>query len=51
MSKTNWKSSSLIPLDFTPVGVAELSALKGNDVISKHTGTVGSIAFVVRRPG
>ncbi|KAL3924949.1 MAG: hypothetical protein SGARI_005932 [Bacillariaceae sp.] len=45
MKNYKWKDTSLISLDLT-VGVQEGSATKGSEVISKHSGSAGSIAFV-----
>ena len=50
MKNYKWKSTSLLPLDLT-IGVQEGTAKKGSEIISKHSGSAGSIAFVVRRPG
>jgi hypothetical protein len=50
MASYRWKDTSLIPLDLT-VGVQEGTAKRGSDVIAQHSGSAGSIAFVVRRPG
>lgn len=43
-------SASVLPLDFG-VGVKELEAIQGEEMIGRHTGEFGSVAFVVRRPG
>jgi hypothetical protein len=51
MKSMIWKDATLIPLDLT-IGVQELSpSLSGDQVLAKQSGSVGSIAFVVRRPG
>jgi hypothetical protein len=54
MQSMNWRDATLIPIDLT-IGVQELSpALSGDQVLAKHTtssGSGGSIAFVIRRPG
>lgn len=51
MKSMNWNEASLIPVDLT-IGVQEQTpSLTGGQVIAKHTGSAGSIAFVVRRPG
>ena len=47
----NWSETPLIPIDFSPVGVIERAAIPAQDVVMKHTGPSGSIAFVIRRPG
>lgn len=48
-------SSKLIPLDLQPaIGdlvVEKNMILKGDEVVQRHTGTQGSIVFIVRRPG
>ena len=47
--------ADLLPINFTPVGVQEeASAVTFRDAAMTHAqqpGKVGSIAFVVRRPG
>ena len=43
-------SASVLPLDFG-VGVKELEAIQGEEMIGRNTGRLGSVAFVVRRPG
>jgi hypothetical protein len=51
MKAADWSTTPLIPIDFT-IGVQELEPiLSAQDVISKHMGSAGSIAYVVRRPG
>jgi hypothetical protein len=50
MKAQNWAEPSMVPLKFT-IGVEELDSVPAQDVISKHMGSAGSIAFVVRRPG
>jgi hypothetical protein len=43
-------TASVLPLDFG-VGVKELEAIQGEEMIGRNTGRLGSVAFVVRRPG
>jgi len=48
--------SKLIPIDFQPkIGDLIIEEkdmmLRGNEVVKRHTGKHGSIAFIVRRPG
>ena len=50
MKKFKWSDSSVVPLDLT-VGTQELPVITGQEAIEQNTGTAGSIAFVVRRPG
>lgn len=50
MKTAKWADVLLVPLDLT-VGIMEGPAVTAKDAIAKHTGPVGSIAFVVRRPG
>jgi hypothetical protein len=51
MKSMNWKDATLIPIDLT-IGVQEQSpSLSGDQVLAKEGGSIGSIAFVVRRPG
>jgi len=50
MKDFNWKEVPLVPIDFN-IGIQLLPEENAQDVIDKNTGTYGSIAFVVRRPG
>jgi hypothetical protein len=50
MASAPLASSTLIPLDLT-VGVQEMAPVSGQEVFTKHAGALGSVAFVVRRPG
>jgi len=50
MKDFQWNEVPLAPIDFN-VGVQLMGEQNAQDVIKKHTGTHGSIAFVVRRPG
>jgi hypothetical protein len=50
MNNAPLTSASVIPLDFG-VGVKELEAIQGEEMIGRNTGNLGSVAFVVRRPG
>ena len=50
MKNFDWTRANVVPIDFT-VGVKELSELTAKSAIQENTGTAGSIAFVVRRPG
>ena len=50
MKDFTWGEVPLAPVDFN-IGVQLLAEQNARDVIQKHTGTHGSIAFVVRRPG
>jgi hypothetical protein len=50
MTTFKWTDVSLLPIDFN-VGIQELSQVTADQAIKKHTGTIGSIAYVVRRPG
>jgi hypothetical protein len=50
MKNFKWSDTSVVPLDLT-VGTKELSPITGAAAIQQSTGTAGSIAFVVRRPG
>ncbi|CAJ1944291.1 unnamed protein product [Cylindrotheca closterium] len=50
MKGFHWNEVPLTPVDFN-VGIQLLAEQKANEVIQKHTGPHGSIAFVVRRPG
>ena len=51
--------ASVIPLEFNAASttsdssnkVQEKTAISGNEMIQRHMGTIGSVAFVVRRPG
>ena len=54
-NSADWLSkASLFPIDFSPnIGdlVTEKAAVGGPEIISQNAGQVGSICFVVRRPG
>ena len=50
MKTANLKQTKLVPIDLA-VGVQEMDTIQGEEAIMANTGTVGSIAFVVRRPG
>ena len=50
MKSANLGTAKLIPIDFT-VGVQELEPVTGEEAIMTNTDSIGSIAFVVRRPG
>jgi hypothetical protein len=50
MKNAPLRSASVLPLDFG-VGVKELEAIQGDEMIGRNTGRFGSVAFVVRRPG
>ena len=47
---TDWSASSVIPLDFS-VEIQEMESMTAKAAIDQNMGDVGSIAFVVRRPG
>ena len=52
----NWNKISLIPLDIgnpddDDAEVKEMEPISAKDVIKQNKGAIGSIAFVVRRPG
>ena len=50
MKTANLKQTKLVPIDLA-VGVQEMDTIQGEEAIMSNTGPVGSIAFVVRRPG
>jgi hypothetical protein len=50
MKTFKWTDVPLLPIDFN-IGIQELSQVTAEEAIKKHTGSSGSIAFVVRRPG
>ena len=51
MKSADLGKANLIPIDFT-VGVQEMESVTGEEAIMRaNTDNIGSIAFVVRRPG
>ena len=50
MKSADLGKANLIPIDFT-VGVQEMEPVTGEEAINTNTDNIGSIAFVVRRPG
>lgn len=44
------QTTPVVPLEFT-IGVKEHEPIAAKEMIQKHMGEYGSVAFVVRRPG
>ena len=50
MKSAPLKSAPMVELDFN-VGVQEVKTIQREEMIGRHAGSFGSVAFVVRRPG
>ena len=51
LSKDEWQTSSMIPLELGLGQVKTQDEISVSSMLLQHTKTAGSVAFVVRRPG
>lgn len=51
LQAANFKDAAMIALEIENRTVMEIDVLRSREVIKRHRGDIGSICFVVRRPG
>lgn len=51
MRVSNLHNSRLVLLNTTETGIEEMDVFTGKEVLTQNPGAVGTLVFVVRRPG